>query len=78
MKRLDLRDLNTVLDLARARYLTIPQPACLLGVSRVLTEAERLAVAYIEAVLNMAGQHGLDTRSLVFKWDDSNDDPDSL
>lgn len=66
-----LRDVHAVLDQARAKFVQTPQHARLFGMTRSLTEPERFALAYIEAVLNVAGSLGVDTAHLKVEWDDS-------
>lgn len=63
--------LRDVVDQARKYLLATPLDARIEGMTRPLTEGERIALAYINATLTVANGLGGDTAHIAVIFDDS-------
>jgi hypothetical protein len=64
-----LKELHEIMEHAKDYLVAMPTRAGLPGMSRILTENERLVLAYVGGAYTLAGRFGIDTKDLVVKYE---------
>jgi len=66
-KKISVNDLWVAMGHAQQFLTQMPAGAYLPGMTRSLTDGERLALSYMASAFMVAGSHGVDTHDLVIE-----------
>jgi hypothetical protein len=74
MKTVKIQDVLALMEAAKDTLLSMPNAVQLEGMSRPLTEGERLAVSYFEAALKVFNYMGVNTSEIKIVLDTPDSD----
>ncbi len=75
VRYLSHHDLILAMDQAKVNLSELPRGARLKGMTRALTDGERLALSYLTAGLFTVGSLGIDTSGVLCRVDTPDSDP---